>query len=327
MGGAMKFASSLFAALLALFLTQPASAQTYPDRPVKILVGFTPGTAPDLAARILADRFAEVWGVPFVVEDVPGAGSNIATDRVAKAAPDGYLLLMGGNPSLVINPSLYETLPFDPIRDFAPISQVFIAANVLAVPPEQPVKSVAELVALARAQPGKLSYAHAGVGTSQHLAAELFKYMAHVDIAAVPYRGSTALMPDLLANRVSMSFANIVNVLPLAREGKLRALAITSIKRSPLAPDLPTMAESGFPGFEAVPWFGLLAPAGTPKEVLDKLHDETVKTLALPGVRKKFDELGLEPVGNTPAEFAAIIRKETPEWAKVIKDAGIKLGN
>jgi tripartite-type tricarboxylate transporter receptor subunit TctC len=324
----MKLASSLFAAVAVLAAAQTASAQSsYPNRPVKILVGFTPGTAPDLAARILADRFSEVWGTPFVVEDVPGAGSNIATDRVAKAAADGYTLLMGGNPSLVINPSLYETLPFDPIRDFAPISQVFVAANVLAVPIELPVKTVAELVALAKREPGKLSYAHAGVGTSQHLAAELFKYMAHVDIAPVPYRGTTALLPDLLAGRITMSFANIVNVVPLAREGKLRALAITSIKRSALAPDLPTMAESGFPGFEAVPWFGLLAPSGTPQDVLDELHDETVKTLAMPGVRKKFDELGLEPIGNTPAEFAAVIRKETPEWAKLIKDAGIKLGN
>ena len=327
MGGTMKLAASLFAVLLAL-AAPPASAQsTYPSRPVKILVGFTPGTAPDLAARILADRFAEVWGTPFVVENIPGAGSNVATERVAKAAADGHTLLMGGNSALVINPSLYETLPFDPLKDFAPISQIFIATNLLAVPPEIPVKTVADLVALARANPGKLSYAHAGVGTSQHLAAELFKYVAHLDIAAVPYRGSTALMPDLLAGRVSMSFANIVNVLPLAREGKLRALAITSLKRSPLAPDMPTMAESGFPGFEAVPWFGLLAPAGTPKDILDKLHAETVKTLAMPAVRKKFDELGLEPVGNTPAEFAVVMRKETPEWAKVIKDAGIKLGN
>jgi tripartite-type tricarboxylate transporter receptor subunit TctC len=324
----MRLASNLFAALLVLLAAQTASAQSvYPNRPVKILVGFTPGTAPDLAARILADRFVEAWGSPFVVENMPGAGSNIATDHVAKAAADGYTLLMGGNSALVINPSLYETLPFDPLRDFAPISQVFIAANVLAVPSALPVKTVAELVALAKAEPGKLSYAHAGVGTSQHLAAELFKYMAHIDIAAVPYRGTTALMPDLLAGRVTMSFANIVNVVPLAREGKLRALAITSIKRSALAPDLPTMAESGFPGFEAVPWFGLFAPAGTPKDVLDKLHSETVKVLAMPEVRKKFDELGLEPVGNTPAEFAAVIRKETPEWAKVIKDAGIKLGN
>src|SRR3954471_22430929 len=326
--GTMRLVANLVAALLVLLTPQAGSAQSnYPNRPVKILVGFTPGTAPDLAARILADRFSDVWGTPFVVENVPGAGSNVATERVAKATPDGYLLLMGGNPSLVINPSLYDRLPFDPQKDFAPISQVFIAANVLAVPNEMPAKSVAELVALAKAEPGKLTYAHAGVGTSQHLAAELFKYRAGLDIAAVPYRGTTAFLPDLLANRVNMSFANIVNVVPLAREGKLRALAITSIKRSALAPDLPTMAESGFPGFEAVPWFGLLAPAGTPQEALDKLHDETVRALALPEVRKKFDELGLAPIGNTPAEFAAVMRKETPEWAKVIKDAGIKLGN
>jgi len=330
---AAKTATKAFVALLVLSAAQTASIQTasaqstYPNHPVKILVGFTPGTAPDIVARLLADRFAEVWGTPFVVENIPGAGSNIATERVAKAAADGTTLLMGGNSALVVNPGLYETLPFDPLKDFAPISQVFIAANVLAVPPELPVSSVAELVALAKAKPGKLSYGHAGVGTSQHLGGELFKSMAHVDIAAVAYRGTTAMMPDLLANRISVSFANIVNVMPLVREGKLRALAITSIKRSSLAPDLPTMAESGFPGFEAVPWFGLLAPAGTPKDVLDKLHAETVKTLALPDMRKRFDELGLEAVGNTPAEFAEVIRKETPEWAKVIKDAGIKLGN
>jgi tripartite-type tricarboxylate transporter receptor subunit TctC len=319
----------IFLALcLALAVSSAALAQSpYPNRPVKILVGFSPGTAPDLAARILADRFSDLWGTPFVVENVPGAGSNVATERVARATADGTLLLMGGNGALVINPSLYDKLPFDPLQDFAPVSRVFIAANVLAVPPELPASSVAELVALAKAQPGKLTYAHAGVGTSQHLAAELFKTRAHVDIAAVPYRGTTAFVPDLLANRVNLSFANIVNVLPLAREGKLRALAITSIKRSALAPELPTMAESGYPGFEAVPWFGLLAPAATPREVVDKLHAETVKALALPEVRRKFDELGLEPVGDTPAEFEAVIRKETPEWAKVIRDAGIRLGN
>lgn len=324
----MTLAARLFAALFLLFSAQVASAQSaYPNRPVKILVGFTPGTAPDLAARILAERFAEVWGSPVVVENLQGAGSNIATERVAKSPADGYTLLMGGNSALVINPSLYETLPFDPVKDFAPISQVFIAANVLAVPSDVPVKNVADLVALAKAQPGKLSYGHAGVGTSQHLGAELFKYMAKLDIASVPYRGTTAFIPDLVSGRITMSFANIVNVLPLAREGKLRPLAITSAKRSALAPDLPTMAESGFPGFEAVPWFGLMAPAGTPQDIIGKLHGDTVKALALPEVRKKFDELGLEPVGNTPGEFAAVIRKETPEWARVIKDAGIKLGN
>jgi tripartite-type tricarboxylate transporter receptor subunit TctC len=324
----MGLASKLFAALLVAVAAQSASAQSaYPNKPIKIVVGFTPGTAPDLAARILADRFMEDWGAPIVIENVQGAGSNIGTDRVAKAAPDGYTLLMGGNSALVINPSLYETMPFDPVKDFAPISQIFIAANVLALPPDVPAKTVADVVALAKAQPGKLSYAHAGVGTSQHLAAELFKYMAHVDIVPVAYRGTTAFIPDLLAGRVTMSFANIANAMPLVREGKLRALAITSIKRSPLAPDLPTMVESGFPGFETVPWFGLLAPAGTPKEIIDKIYTETAKTLAKPEIRKKFEELGLEPIGNTPAEFAALIKKETPEWAKVIKDAGIKLGN
>ena len=322
----MKLASNLFAAAAMLLSAQTAEAQSsYPNHPVKILVGFTPGTAPDLAARILADRFADAWGSAFVVENVPGAGSNIATAQVAKAPPDGYTLLMGGNSALVINPSLYASLPFDPVKDFEPITQVFIAANLLAVPAGLPIKSVADIVALAKQNPGKLSYGHAGVGTSQHLAGELFKHMAQIDIAPVPYRGTTAMMPDLLAGRITMSFANISNVVPMARQGKLRALAITSIKRSPLVPELPTMAESGYPGFEAVPWFGLVAPAGTPKDVLDKLHDETVKVLASPEVRKKFDELGIEPVGNARDEFAAIIRREIPEWAKVIKDAGIKL--
>ena len=324
----MKFIFHVLAAPTVLLAAENAGAQTaYPNKPVRILVGFTAGTAPDVAARLLAARFAENWGVPVTVENVTGAGSNIATDRVAKSAPDGYTLLMGGNPSLVINPSLYDKLPFDPIKDFAPISQVFVAANVLAVPPESPAKSVADVVALARAQPGKLTYGHAGVGTSQHLGAELFKYMAHVDITPVAYRGTTALMPDLLAGRLNLSFANIVNVLPLAKEGKLRALAITALKRSALAPDLPTMAESGFPGFEAVPWFGLLAPAGTPPDIIAKIHDETVKDLALPDMRKTMTEQGLDIIGNGPAEFLAAIKTETPQWAKVIKDAGIKLGN
>src|SRR6202142_2726309 len=324
----MKSIFQVLAALTVLLTANPVAAQTsYPNRQVRIIVGFTAGTAPDVAARLLAPKFSDSWGVPVTVEDITGAGSNIATDRVAKSTADGYTLLMGGNPSLVINPSLYDKLPFDPIKDFAPISQVFVAANILTVHPDVPAKTLPELVALARAQPGKLTYGHAGIGTSQHLAGELFKYMAHIDVTPVAYRGSTAVLPDILAGRLTMFFGNIVNVLPQVREGKLRAFAITSLKRSALEPDLPTMAESGFPGFEAVPWFGLLAPSGTPQDVLDKLHGQTVKALAMPEVRKKFDELGLEPVGNTPAEFTAVIKKETPEWAKVIKDAGIKLGN
>ena len=324
----MKFILHVFVTMTILLAAENANAQTnYPNRIVRILVGFTPGTAPDVAARILANKFSEDWGTPFVVENVPGAGSNIVTDRVAKATPDGYTLLMGGNPSLVISPSLYEKLPYDPEKDFAPILQVFIAANILTVPPESPAKTVQDVVALARAQPGKLTYGHAGIGTSQHLGAELFKYMAHVDITAVAYRGTTALMPDLLAGRLTMSFANIVNVVPLAREGKLRPLAVTSLKRSALVPDLPTMAESGFPGFNAVPWFGLLAPAGTPADIIEKLHSETVKVLVMPDVRKTMEQQGLDIIGNSPAEFAAVIKSETPQWAKVIKDAGIKLSN
>ena len=329
-GGGNKMMSILrfVAALSLMFAADHAAAQTdYPNRQIHIIVGFTAGTAPDVAARILATKFAETWNVPVTVEDITGAGSNIATDRVAKAAPDGYSLLMGGNPSLVINPSLYAKLPFDPIKDFAPISQVFVAANILTVHPDVPAKTLPELVALARAQPGKLTYGHAGIGTSQHLAGELFKYMAHIDITPVAYRGSTAVLPDLLAGRLTMFFGNIVNVLPQVREGKLRAFAITSLKRSALAPDLPTMAESGYPGFEAVPWFGLLAPAGTPQPIIDKLHDETVKVLAMPDVRKTMQQQGLDIIGNSPAEFAAAIKTETPQWAKVIKDAGIKLSN
>jgi tripartite-type tricarboxylate transporter receptor subunit TctC len=324
----MKRILHILAALTVLLTADNVPAQSnYPNRVVRILVGFTPGTAPDVSARLLANKFSEDWSVPVAVENVTGAGSNIATDRVAKSPPDGYTLLMGGNSALVISPSLYAKLPYDPVTDFAPISQVFVAANILTVHPDVPAKTLPELVALARAQPGKLTYGHAGIGTSQHLAGELFKYMAHVDVQPVAYRGSTAVVPDLLAGRLTMFFGNVVNVLPLIREGKLRAFAVTSLKRSAVAPDLPTMAESGFPGFEAVPWFGLMAPAGTPADIIDKLHRETAKVLAMPDIRKQFDELGLDPIGNSPTEFAAALKSEIPQWAKVIKEAGIKASN
>lgn len=302
-----------------------ALAQTnYPEQTVRIVVGYPPGVSPDIAARLLGDKFSEAWGKPVVIENVPGAGSNIATDRVAKASPDGYTLLMGGNSAIVISPSLYDKLPYDPVRDFAPIAQVFVATNILVVHPGVPAKTLAELVALARANPGKLTYGHAGIGTSQHLAGELFKAMTHTDIQPVAYRGTTGVLPDLLAGRITMFFGNVANVLPLVRDGKLRAFAVTSLKRSAVVPDLPTMDESGYPGFEAVPWFGLMAPAGTPQPIIDKLHRETVRVLAMPDVRKKMADLGLDIIGNSPAEFAAVIKAETPAWAKIIKDAGIR---
>src|SRR3974390_1124387 len=324
----MKFVLNILAALLVLLMHEQSWAQSaYPNRPVHIVVGFPAGTAPDISARILAAKSAESWGVPVTVENVTGAGRNIATERVAKSPPDGYTLLMGGNSALVVSPSLYEKLPYDPVKDFALISQVFVAANILTVHPNVPAKTLPELVALAKAQPGKLTYGHAGIGTSQHLAGELFKYMAHVEIQPVAYRGSTAVVPDLLAGRVTMFFGNVVNVMPLIRDGKLRAFAVTSLKRSAVAPDLPTFDESGYPGFEAVPWFGLMAPAGTPPDIIDKVYRETVKDLAMADVRKAMGEQGLDIIGNSPTEFAAVLAKEIPAWAKVIKEAGIKVAN
>jgi tripartite-type tricarboxylate transporter receptor subunit TctC len=312
------------AALLSLWLPAgPAAAQSYPTQPVRILVGFTAGTAPDIVARVLAERVAASWGRPVLVENVGGAGGNIACGRIAHSVPDGHALVMCGNGSLVIAPSLYTRLAYDPVKDFVPITQVFVAANILVVHPDVPVSSIPELVALAKAEPGKLTYAHTGIGTSQHLAGELFKHMAQVDIRPVAYRGTTAVLPDLLAGRLSMSFSNISNVLPLVREGKLKGFAVSSAKRSGAAPDLPTMIEMGYPGFEAVPWFGLMAPAGTPTAVTDRIYSETMKVLALPEVRKQFADLGIDVIAGTPAEFAAVIATETVQWAKLIKAMGI----
>jgi tripartite-type tricarboxylate transporter receptor subunit TctC len=322
----MRTLLCVLASVAALAGIGDARAQTrYPEQPIRIIVGFPPGVAPDVTARLLADKFTESWGKAVVVENVTGAGSNIATDRVAKSPPDGYTLLMGGNSALVISPSLYDKLPYDPLKDFAPITQVFVAANLLVVPPAVPAKTLPELIALARAQPGKLTYGHAGVGTSQHLGGELLKYMAHVDIQPIAYRGTTAVLPDLLAGRLTMSFANISNALPLVREGKLRAFAVSSRNRSAAVPDIPTMAESGYPGFDAVPWFGLLAPAGTPPAVIDKLHRETMRVLALPDVQASLHTLGLDLIGNSPEEFTNVIKAETPQWATVIRAAGIKV--
>jgi tripartite-type tricarboxylate transporter receptor subunit TctC len=314
----------MLVAALALSLAAPALAQTYPDKPIRILVGFAAGGPADITARVIGDRLAEAWGKPVIVENITGAAGNVATDRVAKAPPDGYTLLAAASATIVTNPSLYQKLPFDPVKDLVPITQAAYTPNLLVVPSDMPVKSVAELVAYAKANPGKLSFGSAGVGTSQHLAGELFKTMAGVDMQHVPYRGIAAVMPDLIAGRLSLAFGNISAVLQLVREGKLRALAVSSARRYASVPDLPTMIESGFPGFDSTAWFGLMAPAGTPQPIIDKLHQESVRILALPDVRKRFDDLGIDVIGNTPAEFAAVIAAETPQWAKVIKDAGIK---
>jgi tripartite-type tricarboxylate transporter receptor subunit TctC len=288
-------------AVLSLLVTGTAAAQDYPDRPIRLLVGFAAGGPADVMARLVGDKLAEVWGKPVIVENITGGAGNVAADRVAKAAPDGYTLMAAASATIVTNPSLYPKLGFDPVKDFAPITQAVYTPNLLAVPAGLPVNSVAELVAYARAQPGKVTFGSAGVGTSQHLAGELFKTMAGIDITHVPYRGIAAVMPDLLAGRISMVFGNITAVLPLVRDGRLRALAVTSPRRWASVPDLPTMIEVGYKDFDSTAWFGLMAPAGTPQPIIDKIHQEAVRILARPDIRKRFEEIGMEAIGNTPA--------------------------
>jgi tripartite-type tricarboxylate transporter receptor subunit TctC len=322
----MRVLISLFAMLAVWLAADEAAAQAgYPDKPIRIIIGFSPGVAPDVTARLFGDKFNETWAKGVTVENLTGAGGNLAVERLAKAAPDGYTLAMGGNASLVINPNLIDKLGYDPQKNFAYITQVFIVPNLVVVPPDVPARTIQELIALAKAKPDYFVAGHAGIGTSQHLGGELFMAMTGVKFQQVPYRGTTQILPDLLGGRLNLFFGNISNVLPLVREGKLRAFGITSRKRSPQIPDLPTMEELGFPGYEATAWFAFMAPVGTPQPILDKLHAETVKVMAMPDVRARLEGLGLQLVGNTPAEMADIIRKETPMWGKVIKDAGIKM--
>jgi tripartite-type tricarboxylate transporter receptor subunit TctC len=310
------------AATFVLLATCPASAQTnYPERNIRLLFGFAPGV--DTVARLLADRLGDALGKPVIVENVTGAGGNIAADRVAKAAPDGYTIGVLAGANIVVNGSLYKKLPYDPVRDLAPVTQVYAYPNVLVVNNDVPAKSVAELVALARASPGRLTFGHAGVGTSLHLAGELFALMAHIDLQQVPFRGSSLVVTDLMGGRITMSFITPIATLSLIREGKVRALAVTSLVRAPFLPDVPTMTESGFPGFDVTGWFAMVAPAGTPALVIDKLNRETVRIMALPDMRDKLDALGIVPLGTTAAEFADVIKAEVPYWARVIRDTGI----
>jgi tripartite-type tricarboxylate transporter receptor subunit TctC len=304
-------------------LAGPSFAQTsYPDKPVRILVGFTPGSATDITARIFAQKFNEAWGVPVTVENVPGAGGTVALDRAAKAAPDGYTLAYAANGATTIAPALQGKLPYDSTSDFTPISLLLQMASILAVNNDVPAKTFQELLALARSQPGKLSYASPGVGTPQHIAGEMLKIAAKADIVHVPYRG--AVLTDVIGGRVTMTLQNAGAILPIVQEGKLRGVAVTSLKRSPNLPEVPTIAESGFPGFEATSWFSLLAPVGTPAPIVKKIHDEAVKTLADPEMRARFAQLGLDTVGSSPDALAAVIKSDIAKWSGVIKEAGIK---
>ena len=307
---------------LALFAAGHAHAQTYPDRAIRILVGFTPGSATDISARMFAQKLGEEWGVAVTVENLPGAGGSVGGERVARSAPDGYTLYWGANGALTINPSLQTNPTFEPLRDLSPVARLLVMPSILAVNNDVPAKSVAELIALAKANPGKLSFASPGAGTPQHIAGEVLKNQLALDIVHVPYRGAN--FTDVIGGRVTMTFQNAGAILPIVREGKLRGLAVTSLKRSPNMPEFPTMIESGVPDFEVTSWFGLLAPVGTPAPIIAKLHRQAVEIVQHPHLRESFGRIGLDVVSDAPDAFATIIRADTAKWAKVIKDAGIK---
>jgi tripartite-type tricarboxylate transporter receptor subunit TctC len=309
-------------AALSVLAASHATAQTYPDRNIRLVVGFTPGSATDISARMFAQKLTDAWNVPVTVENTPGAGGSVGGERVAHSPPDGYTLYWGANGALTINPSLQINPTFEPLRDLAPIARLLVACSILAVNNDVPVKGVAELIALAKAQPGKLSFASPGAGTPQHIAGEVFKRQAGIDIVHVPYRGAN--FTDVIGGRITMTFQNAGAILGTVRDGKLRGLAVTSLKRSPNMPEFPTMAESGLPDFEATSWFGLLAPVGTPQPIIAKLHRQAVEIVQQPDMVEKLGKIGLDVTADPPDVFAKIIRTDTAKWAKVIKDAGIK---
>jgi tripartite-type tricarboxylate transporter receptor subunit TctC len=300
-----------------------AAAQSYPDRPIRLIVPFPPGGGTDVVARAIASRLGQMLGTSVVVDNRAGAGGTIGTEAVARSAPDGYTLgLVSG--SHAINPSIYPKLPYDTERDFAPVSQLVVAPGILVVNPKLPVKNVKDLIALAKSEPGKLNYASAGIGTPPHLAGELFKTMAGIDIVHVPYKGNAAVLTDTLSGQVQFTFPTIPSALPYVQNGTLRALGVTGAKRSPSAPDIPTIAESGLPGYEATSWYGVVAPADTPPEIVDKLSTTLASALQQPDVQKVLASLGLEPVGSTPQAFAATIKEELPKWQKVVRQNHVK---
>lgn len=324
----MNRKSALSHAVMALATCAFAGAacgQAYPAKPVKIVVPFAAGGAVDILTRVLADKMQPVLGQQIVVEPVVGAGGNIGSAAVAKAAPDGYTLLMATTGTHTINPGLYKNMPFDAVKDFAPVTLIASVPNVLVVHPDVPVKTVSELVALAKSQPGKLNFASFGHGTSNHLSGELFKSVAGVDVVHVPYKNAPQAVLEIVGGQVNFAFVNAPLALPQVRAGKLRALAVTGAKRSPAMPDLPTMAEAGLPQFVVESWYGLMAPAGTPEPVIRKVRDDTLKTLARADLVDAFAKQGADVVTSTPAEFAAMIATEKARWAEVIAKSGAKI--
>jgi tripartite-type tricarboxylate transporter receptor subunit TctC len=313
------------AAVVLALLCGAASAQAYPVKPIRILVAYTPAGTTDILARALGQKMSESWGQPVIVDNRPGANGNIGTELAARATPDGYTIIMATAATHSINNTLYPRLAWDAVRDFAPIGLVARVPNLLVVNNALPVKSVKELVAHARANPDKLTHGSPGLGSTAHLSMELFKSLTGTRMGHIPYKGSAPVLADVTAGQISLTMDNIPVYLPHARAGKIRALAVSSGKRAAAAPELPTLAEAGVPGLEAVSWFGLAAPARTPAAIVEKLSAEAARILALPDVNRRIVELGAEPVGGTPAAFAAFIRSETVKWRDVIRAAKVEL--
>ncbi|MGY8527020.1 Bug family tripartite tricarboxylate transporter substrate binding protein [Paracidovorax citrulli] len=320
---AIAGSATLAAAAIGSAAIAPAAhAETWPAHPIRIVVGFPTGGAPDTLARIISEKISPSWGQPVVVDNKPGAGGNIGAEAVARSPGDGYTLAMGTVGTHSINGAVYARMPYDMVRDFTPVMLVASTPNVLVVHPGVPAKNMKELITMAKEQPGKLTFGTPGIGTSLHVAGELFNSMAGTKIVHVPYKGRAMAIPDLLGGHITMMFDNLPSALPVIREGKLRAIGITSAKRTESAPEIPTLAEQGLQGYEAVSWFAVFAPATTPKDVVAKLNKELNRIFMLPDVQAKLKGLGLDPVLGTPEQLADFQRSEIAKWAKVVKDSG-----
>ena len=314
------------ALLAASLLSLPVQAATaFPNKPIRIIVAYTPAGTTDILARAIGQKMSETWGQPVIIDNRAGAAGNIGTEVAARATPDGHTLLMGTAGTHGINVSLYRKLSWHPVNDFAPVSLSAMVPNIMVVNNALPVKNVREFVAHVKANPGKLSYGSPGNGSTAHLSMELFKSMTGSTIVHIPYKGSAGVLTDVMGGQIAVSIDNMPPYIPQVKAGKIRALAVSTGKRSSAMPDLPTIAEAGVPGYEAGAWFGLLAPAGTPKPIVAQLSAESARIIKLPDVSKRVSELGADPVGSTPEQFAELIKTEIAKWAKVIKDANVEL--
>jgi tripartite-type tricarboxylate transporter receptor subunit TctC len=317
-----RLATFVTGLIAGLTISTAVPAAEYPSRPVSIVVAFTPGGPSDVLARIVGKRLQEIMHQPFIIENRPGAGGNIAAEQVSHADPDGYTLLMGNNSILATNAALYKKLNYDPEKDFIPISLIGTQANILVVNPTVPAHSMAELIALAKANPGKLNFASSGYGAAAHLAGELFKTNAGINIIHVAYKGAAPALQDVVAGHVQMMFATAASVIGLINNGQVRALAVTTPKRTALLPNLPTVDELGLKGFDATTWHGLVAPSGTPKPIIEALNFAVVEALKDPATQKSLQDLGVDVVGDSAKEFEAYIKLEIPKWTAVVKSSG-----